>query len=303
MVNNVYKLPVVYPYACRPHTVFSITLVGCGGTGGYVAPHIARLMALRTDKIRHIAFIDSDIVERRNLDRQNFIHADLGRPKAEVLARRYSAAFGIPIRYHTEMLDDSTANLLLLTPPSLPITNVVIIVSCVDNHYTRALISDWIRRNSVNCANRKNIIWIDAGNELYSGHVSLGYIDDTSKVTLPVDSTIPSIFRLPLVTEIFPEIMDSGKERPEISCAERAQGDPQAIATNLMAATLALNYVYALVTFSPIYSHLVMFDVLNNAVETRLNTIDNLTAYMRSCSPSQPFDVEIQPLPVLEVGV
>lgn len=283
-----YNLPAVYPFSFLHNYVeFSVYLIGCGGTGGYVAPHIARLAAVASN-INSVTFIDFDTVEERNLERQNFIRADLGRNKAIVLARRYSMAFGVPISYSTEPVDSPEK----LPGPKL---SVLILVSCVDNHYTRARIVDFVRSYP------HSVVLIDAGNELYSGHVSLGFLCSESRTVLPVLDNVssPQLFSLPLVTDIFPEILAASNERPAFSCAEQAQGDPQAISANLTAATLVTNYLYALVSKKPIYSHLVMFDVLNNAMETRLNTIDNLTAHMRSCPPSQPFEMYNVPSPAL----
>jgi len=295
-----YRLPTVYPFG-YPDALFSrpsIILVGCGGTGGYVAPHIARLAAI-SGNISSITFIDFDTVEERNLERQNFLHADLGTNKAYTLARRYSMAFGIPISYHTELLDASNLNLLSYSSP-VTVSSDIVVISCVDNHYTRAQIADAVRRYS----SQRAIFLIDAGNELYSGHVSLGHLANHPAILPSIESdlTKPQLFSLPLVTDIFPEILEAKNERPAFSCAEQAQGDPQAISANLTAATLVVNYLYALVSKKPIYSHLVMFDVLNNAMETRLNTMDNLTAHLRSCPPSQPFEMCNLPSPALTLA-
>ena len=43
--------------------------------------------------------IRSYYVEEKNLLRQNFITSDQGKYKAEVLAKRYSAAFGVDIKF------------------------------------------------------------------------------------------------------------------------------------------------------------------------------------------------------------
>ena len=70
---------------CRP---VKILLLGAGGTGGYVAPHLYRLMHTLNRPVR-INIVDGDLVEAQNLVRQNFCAADLGENKAKVLATRY----------------------------------------------------------------------------------------------------------------------------------------------------------------------------------------------------------------------
>ena len=71
-----------------------IIVLGAGGTGGYVIPHLYRLAFGRNGYVR-IIICDGDVVEEKNLVRQNFVEQDIGHNKAKVLAERYSAAFGI----------------------------------------------------------------------------------------------------------------------------------------------------------------------------------------------------------------
>lgn len=68
-----------------------IVMLGAGGTGGYVAPHLYRLAYLSQRPIQ-ILICDGDTVEEKNLFRQNFVDIDVGQNKAAVLARRYAAA-------------------------------------------------------------------------------------------------------------------------------------------------------------------------------------------------------------------
>lgn len=69
-----------------------IVLLGAGGTGGHIAPHLYRL-AYALDREVEIIIVDGDTVERPNLVRQNFCVTDLKQNKARVIAERYSAAF------------------------------------------------------------------------------------------------------------------------------------------------------------------------------------------------------------------
>lgn len=75
-----------------------IVMLGAGGTGGHIAPHIYRLL-YALDRPARFIICDGDIVEQKNLVRQNFSEADLGRNKARVLAERYSRVFGIETEY------------------------------------------------------------------------------------------------------------------------------------------------------------------------------------------------------------
>ncbi|KPV40380.1 ThiF family adenylyltransferase, partial [Alicyclobacillus ferrooxydans] len=77
-----------------------LVLIGVGGTGGYVLQQVARLLySLREQgrRIPSVLLFDGDVVEQKNLLRQYFLEQDIGRKKAEVLAERYSRAYGIDI--------------------------------------------------------------------------------------------------------------------------------------------------------------------------------------------------------------
>lgn len=54
-----------------------VVMLGAGGTGGYVAPYVFRLLHM-LDRPTRFIICDGDIVEPKNLDRQNFVPADLG---------------------------------------------------------------------------------------------------------------------------------------------------------------------------------------------------------------------------------
>ena len=74
----------------------TIHLIGCGGTGSWLAPHLARITKL-LQEVHHInarlAFWDHDAVDEKNIFRQNFCEAEIGMNKAETLARRYGTAW------------------------------------------------------------------------------------------------------------------------------------------------------------------------------------------------------------------
>ncbi len=86
------------------HHALKLYLVGCGGTGSWLAPHLVRLARFlretRQMKV-HITFIDPDVVEMKNVFRQNFGEAEVGGHKAELLALRYAASWGQSIQVLT----------------------------------------------------------------------------------------------------------------------------------------------------------------------------------------------------------
>lgn len=105
---------------------FTVTVVGCGGTGGFVAEGLCRLLPERAD----LVLIDHDRVEERNLLRQNFTREDLGHFKSEVLARRLARRYVRPVAYSTLPVAMSKIEL-----PGL-------VVGCVDNGLARRNIAE-----------------------------------------------------------------------------------------------------------------------------------------------------------------
>src|SRR3954451_23564354 len=77
-----------------PHESVHIMLVGCGGTGSWLAPRIAPIarVLIESGKPTTLSFIDPDIIEKANVYRQNFCDAEIGYHKSRVLALRYGAA-------------------------------------------------------------------------------------------------------------------------------------------------------------------------------------------------------------------
>ena len=82
-----------------------VIIIGAGGTGGYVIPHLYRI-GFAAGRPMRIIVCDGDVVESKNLIRQNFVEQDIGRNKAQVLAERYSAAFGIECEYIPRFVED-----------------------------------------------------------------------------------------------------------------------------------------------------------------------------------------------------
>ena len=73
-----------------------ITVVGCGGTGGFVAEGLCRLFQGREATI---VLVDHDRVEPHNLLRQNFYADDVGKFKSQALADRLAKAYRRPVGY------------------------------------------------------------------------------------------------------------------------------------------------------------------------------------------------------------
>jgi PRTRC genetic system ThiF family protein len=242
-------------------SVRSILLVGCGGTGAYVAGHLARLVSVMNQEREKIAFVlsDGDKVEKKNLERQHFVGCDLGRNKAEVLADRYSSAFGMEIKAIVSYLE---------TAKDIEATGADMVIGCVDNNASRRVVNDWFLDND----SWGGRFWIDAGNEEESGQVVCGYRPPKDRYYVSYDS----IFSLPTVAEIYPGILEGGRFNSQLSCAELAASSPQNMMANITAAALVLNFAQKIVRNKPLGTHGVMFSV-DNSFSTVPNTPGNLS--------------------------
>ncbi len=108
----------------------SITIIGCGGTGGFVAEAICRLF---TGRQATIVLMDHDRVEPHNLLRQNFHRQDVGKLKSAVLAERLSLTYNRTIGYSTEKFRAGSR----WERPSWDYVRTNLMIGCVDNAEAR----------------------------------------------------------------------------------------------------------------------------------------------------------------------
>lgn len=86
--------PMPFHYSINAPT--KIVVIGCGGTGGWFLPKLVKILNESRAKFLlpggdvEIILIDGDVVEHKNLARQNFIARDIGSNKAEVMCKRYA---------------------------------------------------------------------------------------------------------------------------------------------------------------------------------------------------------------------
>ena len=137
----------------------NITVVGCGGTGGFVAESLCRLF---TGRKAAIILVDHDRVERHNILRQNFQAQDIGKFKSQVLAERLSFIYDRPIGYSIHPLIPNKS-----MQPGIASYQRSLIIGCVDNAKARLAMSQ--------CLEGQTDRWlIDAGNGQDWGQVLIG---------------------------------------------------------------------------------------------------------------------------------
>jgi PRTRC genetic system ThiF family protein len=253
-------------YPIKPVTdIQNILVVGCGGTGSYIIPNLARIVANSKTPVC-LTIADADVVEEKNLLRQNFIKSDVGKNKAEALAKRYSSAFGIQVQYlakYLEKPDDIASALRGASVSNMNYGNTVpLVISCVDNIKARKVIVD-----ALVAAYPHGAYLVDCGNEEQTGQVLLSVITDNK-----VAST--GVYRTPHIFEVYPELTErlkTDKFASELSCAEMAESSPQFGFVNLNAATIAMNFIYDLINKNPITTYMVEFSIKNKFSQRALN--------------------------------
>lgn len=87
---------------------------------GHIAPHLYRLLYALERPVQFV-ICDGDVVEEKNLVRQNFTKADLGLNKARVVAERYSNVFGLETSYVPDFIESAEKLEELITPRSWPL--------------------------------------------------------------------------------------------------------------------------------------------------------------------------------------
>ena len=229
-----------------------LVLVGCGGTGSWLAPSIARLVYVLKEADRKVActFVDPDSVEEVNVPRQNFCFGEIGKNKATALAERYGQAWGVEIisteaRFDPAKTDRGWDCLTLL-------------IGCVDNAAARKSIHKALSFNNqrhVREETRNQTWWLDNGNAEFNGQVLLGCADKPEALQDSFPSPKTCI-ALPSPAIQHPELL---KARPEettkaagMTCAELMAANAQSLVINQRIAAEAADYLARLLLRRPL---------------------------------------------------
>ena len=155
----------------------NVSLVGVGGTGSEMLDELYRmhtlLVRLGGEGLTVTAY-DPKTVSSANIGRQRFWIYDMGHNKAEVMVNRFNSFGGVKWSFckRTFELDD--------------MKNVDLIVTCVDTPKIRAELG----KSAKTTRFRKEVLWLDCGNDDFTGNVVLGHIHCAS------DDKLPNVFDL-----------------------------------------------------------------------------------------------------------
>lgn len=250
----------------------ALVLVGLGGTGSFLARHVACLATLleAVGKVVSVTFIDPDRVERANIPRQNFCEAELGRNKAEALADRYRDAFGIEIGVIASWF-----------VPAMVTTRwdtLTVLIGCVDSASGRRDMGSVLAQNDHYRMppGMPRVWYLDLGNGRDVGQVLLGSAGVVSALApafrlaaIPGCSLLPSpLLQQPGLAE--PEHTEGpGRGR---SCAQLLAAHAQSLLINPMMADVGAGYLYELLVAGSLRRFATFIDVAAGTMRSRYTT-------------------------------
>ncbi|MBA4399852.1 MAG: thiamine biosynthesis protein ThiF [Anaerolinea sp.] len=252
-----------------------LVLVGCGGTGSWLAPavaRVARLLQERFDKETMVVFADPDLVEEKNVYRQNFCAAEIGRNKAVTLAERYGLSWGIEIVSVARALELASEWWNGLSRNMIDHRTLAVMIGCVDGHTGRKAIDSCVQ------AEYRPVWWLDCGNEKNSGQVLLGRSKNEEK-----PFSLPGFCSwLPLPSAQAPDLVVGGEmtinaSQVGISCAEMALQDSQGLAINQRMASEAADFLVRMLITQDLRKMATYIDLESGVSRSRYITPGNVS--------------------------
>ena len=257
----------------------NLVLVGCGGSGSWLAPTIARTARLLIEKFNkqvQVIFVDPDTVEPKNCYRQNFAEFEIGQNKAETLARRYGLAWGLDVLALPRRFDAELDK--LLSNEHQTYYSLSVLIGCVDNAAARAEIQRYVTEKAPYSAARW---WLDCGNSRHSGQVLLGGFNnknDTAAFPIPGYCA-----RLPFPTQQHPDLLIDQAEEEAIetglSCSDLALRGAQGLAVNQMVAAIAGDYLLQMLVYGTLTRFQTYFDQGSGTMRSTPITPGNVQKY------------------------
>ena len=220
-----------------------IVVIGLGGVGSLLCERMARYLAYSSGSKESMLLVDGDSYEVKNFERQDF--TQMGN-KAEVKAADLKMQFSmLNVSSYPAFVNET--NLAQV------IKEGTIVFSCVDNHKTRMILSNY-------CKELQNVTMISGGNDLIDGNVQI-YIRQNGK-----DIT-------PDLCAYHPEIANPDDKLPEeMSCEELAASEPQLYFANLGVATIMCWAFYNVVVKKQYEKSEIYFDLvqMTSIAKTRI---------------------------------
>ena len=186
-----------------------ITVVGCGGTGGFVAEGLCQLF---TGREATIVLVDHDRVEPHNLLRQAFYKENVGRFKSQALADRLARAYRRPIGYSVYPFREHDSGSDGQGYASLSPHGGSLVIGCADNAAARRAMAECLGGEPYQRL-------IDSGNDTNWGQVLIGNVVDPSSWDEPAFDG-ETCYLVPAPTVQRPDLLTTVPTTPpDVDCA------------------------------------------------------------------------------------
>lgn len=262
---------ILYKPGFIPSKIF---IVGAGGIGSRLAPLVTQFCS---KMVRHwlpsleIYIVDPDIVEEKNLMRQNFISQDVGSSKAFTLAQRYGSALEFPIIPVQKRFSE-------FAKEEHPYFDNSLILLCLDSKEARI---DSLRAIRIRTAALAPII-VDGGNENTFGQIhicnAVNFLSEALRAKVPTIVLDKGRYISPYLNFDYEFYLDSPAAQANgISCADL----DQTLAINSMVATGMMGFVQNIFFRQPFNYNIVRYD-LNYGVSTQFLSFLNIFGKART---------------------
>ncbi len=214
-----------------------LLLIGTGGTGSYLAPGLAKLVAGYRLKLE-VLLVDPDVVEEKNCARQNFHSWEIGQAKAEAIAFRLNQQYGVDFGFVQGKGEDHFGHYL---------DRSRLIVSCVDTIAARKP-----------C--KEQGPWLDLGNGQETGQAIYGTTVDKKLLAGELErwDTSPHVGHLPSPYKVAGMGRLRSSKR-QTSCADTPFAE-QGIFANEWAANAGLAIIHQLLIKGELTTPAIYFD-------------------------------------------
>jgi molybdopterin/thiamine biosynthesis adenylyltransferase len=204
--------------------IWKFVVVGCGGTGSAFLQKLARFQYSSNENIR-VLIVDGDIVEKKNLKRQNFFECNINRSKAESLLLLASSSYGIEWSCVNEYLTDAAQiDDYFESLGGNNVASVNILVGCVDNHRARQVMEQWFDKSN-------SCFYLDSANDEFDGEIVISIKSDHKEIS-------------PRRSYYYPEVLtDKSPSVTELSCEQRNISSPQHQLVNDLAGNILMSVV------------------------------------------------------------
>ncbi len=267
---------IFLPVLPHPHRKVDFILVGAGGTGGYLAEDVCRLILQlqQNEKKANLTIIDGDSVETKNIARQNYQPSEISLPKAQCLATRCSAKYGLEVTAISDWFSPNHVE-------KYRWNTLTVIIGCVDNAAARTQIHSCLEYS--NSREQADLFWLDCGNTSTSGQVLLGSHADFDIVSASDNADNPSFWKhLPSPALVHPELLIPKPEElssNKLSCGEIQILNYQTLFINRMTSAIASQYLLELTLAGKTTKFASYFNLITMSCRSIQTTITNLGKY------------------------